>query len=805
MAKIIHNDSDAAKLLLNAYLKVLRVDLGNDSFSEVKIDTSEKDSSHGYSKKISEWLFGFAKNGNVYEEDLPAYFAFTNLDHLKSEFASGKESVNLRYRRRIDGEFRFAKMTLQRSEDYSKRKQICILYIENIDDDFRAIQEISRQKKITAALVYMYFACFYVDAIKNTYRKIYVAEEYNSKIAEKGSMFDIVDAFTRHFVVPDDPATFEEKFALPVILKKLRTRESYDYEYSATAAYGKIWCRIYAIAVDYTEDGAPQHILIAMQDVTRQAESVARNNNILKDAFSAAVAASTAKSEFMSRMSHDIRTPLNGIIGMTAIAGTHLDDKERITDCLAKITGASKHLLSLINDILDLSKIESGKVTLTDADFSLPSLIDEVISIVHGSIVQAGHEFNVYLHDIHHENVTGDNMRLQQVFLNLITNAIKYTQPHGKISVTLSEQPMQSANIGSYTFTVEDNGYGMSEEFLAKLFEPFERAEDSRIANIQGTGLGMTIVRTIVNMMGGDIQVESKENVGTKITVKFKIKLRESDEEIEKELLDLPVLVVDDDETICESAVISLKELGMRGDYCLSGAEAVQKVTTAHNNEADYYACLIDWQMPEMDGIETTRRIRAAVGPDMPIIIISAYECADIEEEARNAGANAFISKPLFKSRLQAAFTRLPHSKKENVEADLSEFAAADYALRTFLLVEDNELNREIAAEILSMTGAKVETAENGAVAVSKFAASPFRHYSMVFMDIRMPVMDGYEATRKIRALPRGDAQSVPIIALTADAFIEDAAQAKNAGMNRHLAKPIDLPRLLEVMKEYLK
>lgn len=861
--------ADLTRLLLDAYLKVLCVNLTTDSFEDIKVDNSEVDEEAGYSDKISEWLKGFALTGNVFTEDIQSYLLFTDFDKLNAEFASGKESVSFKYRRRsTDRLFRWVRMTLRKSSDYTDDNRVVMLYIEDVHDEVmskdqivkqkhklqqqtkqladqaqaisdqkQAIsdqaqelstqktelsrqrqeisfqkqeisdqrQEISTQKDITEALVDMYFTCLFIDMNDNSYRRIHVDESLAELVPETGDMNKTMSAYIDKLVVPDEGEEFEENFSVPAIREKLIDQSSYDYEYQAVMNNEPMWCRISAIVVDKNEDGTPHHIVLGMQDVTDQAETVAQTNAMLKDAFSSAVAANSAKSEFMSRMSHDIRTPLNGIIGMTAIAGVNLDDPARVADCLSKITSSGRHLLSLINDILDLSKIESGKVSLTDADFNLPGLIDGLLTMVQPQITARSQELNVSVHNVEHENVIGDDVRLQQVFTNIVSNAVKYTPNGGKINIALHELPSNSANIGQYRFVCEDTGRGMSEEFLEKLFDPFERADEVDAAQVQGTGLGMTIAKNIINMMGGTIQVESKEGVGTRFTVDFKIKLQSSEITAIDELADLPVLVVDDDEVTCESACIALGELGMKGSYALSGPEAVEQVSTAHDTGNDFFACLIDWQMPGMNGIETTRHIRAVVGPDVPIIIISAYEWADIEEEARLAGADGFITKPLFKSRLRAALTEIPKSLKSGKQVNqLDGFVEHDFSTKRVLLVEDNDLNREIATEIIKMTSAQVEAAENGEIALEKFKDSELGYYDLIFMDIQMPVMNGYQATEAIRALEREDATSVPIIALTANAFIEDIEEARNAGMNAHLSKPIDYDKLLVIMEQCL-
>lgn len=804
--------NDAARLLLAIYLKVLKVDIENDTFEEVKVIESETSRKQGYYETLSEWFCGFALAGNVYSDDIPEYMQFTSREVILAKLAAGKDKLSVRYRRKCGDEFRWVRMTLCKSAEYTEEKKLLILYVEDIQEDMESARKIEQQQqrlveqgRIMESLVDMYFTCLYVDAKDNSYRRIYVVPEFEKYVAEKGNMWDVVMAYTSQLVIPDEMDDFQKKFSMDYICEMLKKQNSYDYEYWAKMNGKSICCRICAILVDRAEDGTPHHIIVAMQNVTPQAESAAQTNALLRDAFSAAVAASSAKSEFVSRMSHDIRTPLNGIIGMTAIAGAHLDERERIAECLTKITGASKHLLSLINDILDLSKIESGKVSLSEEEFNLPEMLDNLLGMLRASVEERHHKLNIYIEGITHENVIGDKLHLQRVFLNLISNAIKYTPDGGEISLTFREVSSGSLNLGQYQFICEDNGYGMSEEFLQKLFEPFERADDERVSNIQGTGLGMTITRNIVNMMGGDILVESKVGQGTKFTVTFKMKLQEAIDGTVEELLNLSVLVVDNDQSICESACLTLAQLGMKGDYALSGEAAIEKVRQAHERQDDYFACLIDWQMPGMDGLETTRRINEAVGSNVPVIIISAYDWDDIEDEARKAGADSFISKPLFRSRLYEAFTEIPKAGEEKrMESQLEEFHRVDYSAKRVLLVEDNDLNREIAVEIISSTGASVESAENGKVAVNLFQNSEIGYYDMIFMDVRMPVMDGYEATRAIRSLSREDAGAIPIVALTANAFVEDIAKAKQAGMNLHMSKPIELEKLFEVMKKCL-
>ena len=545
-------------------------------------------------------------------------------------------------------------------------------------------------------------------------------------------------------------------------------------------------------------------VLLASMDVSQEKKAEIESHKALKEAYRAAENASRAKTDFLSNMSHDIRTPMNAIVGLTAIAGANIENQDKVVECLGKITKSSRHLLGLINEVLDMARIESGRMSLAEEDFSLPELVDNLLTLTKPAIDEHKHQLEVHVEHIEHEAVCGDSLRIQQVFVNLMSNAIKYTPDGGNITFTIKEKPNGFSELGCYEFSIADNGIGMTPEFQKIMFEPFSRADDHRTTKVQGTGLGMAITRNIVNLMNGDIQVESAPNKGTKITVTVYLKLQKDEKEQEKELFDLPVLVVDDDKTSCESTVETLREIGIAGEWVLTGKEAVERCYARHETNSDYFAVILDWKMPEMDGIETARRIRECVGQDVTIIILTSFEFSEIEEEARAAGVDAFMAKPLFRSRLTATLRQFTSGKKEKDARNyLEDFAKTDYTGKRLLLVEDNDLNREIATEILGMTGVTVETAENGKIAVEKVAAAPENWYRLVLMDIQMPVMNGYEATAAIRSLP-GSRGKVPIIAMTANAFAEDVQLAKNTGMNEHIAKPLDLNKLNDVLKQWL-
>ena len=551
-------------------------------------------------------------------------------------------------------------------------------------------------------------------------------------------------------------------------------------------------------------DRSTEHVLGLMMatDVTEIRRSEERHRRALQDAYDAANQANDAKTRFLSNMSHDIRTPMNGIIGMTAIAAAHLDDKARVEDCLTKITTASKHLLGLINEVLDMSKIESGKVELQDEEFSLSDSIEQILTIAKPQMESREHKFKVMVNHFEHEDVIGDAQRIQQVFLNLLSNAAKYTPNGGSISFAITEKPLKNPALSCYEFIVEDNGIGMDAEFVKKIYEPFVRAEDKRVGGIQGTGLGMTIARTIVQMMNGDIRIDSQPNKGTRITVTLYLQLQnEKPVENFERFAQLPVLVADDEESSCEYTCMVLDELGMNSEYVLSGKEAVERVTErSAPDQQQYFAIILDWKMPGMDGLETAREISKRVGGDVPIIILSGYDWSAIELEARSAGVSAFIGKPLFKSKLSALFKGLMERNGAEGASALDRFKQKDFSGKRALLVEDNELNAEIATEILSMTGLTVEHASDGQEAVSMVVAGGEDYYDIVFMDIQMPVMNGYDATRAIRALSGKYIKELPIIAMTANAFSSDITAAKKAGMNEHLAKPIDFEQLVKTL-----
>ncbi len=521
----------------------------------------------------------------------------------------------------------------------------------------------------------------------------------------------------------------------------------------------------------------------------------------LEEARQAAEAANKAKSEFLSNMSHDIRTPMNAIVGMTAIATANISDKKQVQNCLRKITLSSKHLLGLINDVLDMSKIESGKMTLNSDLVSLRELMDGLVSIVQPQVRSKRQQFDVFIHDIIAENVCCDSVRLNQIMLNFLSNAVKFTPEGGVIHVSLYQKPSpKGENFVQTHLLVKDNGIGMSAEFKAKIFESFSREDSTRVHKTEGTGLGMAISKYIVDAMGGSISVESELGKGSEFHVTLDLEVAEV-QEVDMVLPPWRMLVVDDDKLLCETTVASLKAIGVDAEWTLDGETAVQMVENRHSLRDDYQVILLDWKLPGMDGIETARAIRKKLGDEVPIMLISAYDWGEIEEIARSAGINGFISKPLFKSTLYYGLRQFAGESSE--PAELVAENHTDLHGKHILLAEDNELNWEIASDLLSEMGLVLDWAENGQICVNMFEHSPEGFYDAILMDIRMPVMTGYEAATAIRALDRPDAD-LPIIAMTADAFAEDIKKCLDHGMNAHVAKPIDVREVARLLEKYM-
>lgn len=598
----------------------------------------------------------------------------------------------------------------------------------------------------------------------------------------------------------------EEQFAAQ--LGRVRKGEHIRFTSRLGSRKGKsLWMQINGDCVDWI-DGDPVYLLlyIDVNELREMQKKLEEQTQQLRDALVGAQRAGEAKRSFLSRMSHEIRTPMNAIIGMTTIAAAHSGDQARVEDCLTKIGFSSKHLLSLINDVLDMSKIEDGKLNIGREPFYLQQVLESVTTIIFPQAAARGIDFHTSLQETKEEELIGDSVRVSQILLNLLSNAVKFTSAGGQ--VRLGVKWLNGRHNGvRLRFTVSDTGRGMSEEFLTRLYDPFEQEHTTGSEAFNGTGLGMSITKNLVELLGGTISVSSRLGEGTVFQVELPFSLADASrhEATYPVMTSMKVLVTDNDPDDCAYTALLLERFGIMAKRVLSGREAVEEIRAAHDAAEDYDVCLIDWQMPGMDGIETTREIRAIVGLDTLIIIITAYDCSQIEAAAREAGANLFLAKPLFASSLynsllSAAGTESVLPDRAGTEAPL-EFLVG----KKLLLVEDNNLNGEIAQELLRMAGAQVHWVRDGKEAVEYFLSPEGRVCDAILMDIQMPVMDGYQAARVIRAAPRDNAGCIPIIAMTANAFQEDVMAALNAGMDAHIAKPVDVAQLYRVLEQCIK
>ncbi len=609
-----------------------------------------------------------------------------------------------------------------------------------------------------------------------------------------------MDNYVREYVAPNDREELL-KFVEPHNLRaRLANEEIISHRY-LMVRYGEEHFMMLRVA---RIDEGLHAVGIGFANVDEQTrESLARNRE-LAEALAQAQHANASKTTFLSNMSHDIRTPMNAIIGFTTMALRHFDNRTQVKDSLKKVLASSNHLLGLINDILDMSRIESGRVEVAEQECNLSDLIHNLIHLIQPQVTAKQQKFQIDAFKVKNEDVYADQLKINQVLINILSNAVKYTPSTGSIFFRISQYESEIPGCAKYEFRIKDNGLGMSKEFLKHVFDAFEREETSTKSGIQGTGLGMSITKKMVELMGGDISVESEKGKGSEFTVTLDLKLQHNVKQVPiQELNNLRALIVDDDFNTCESVTTMLKQMGMRSEWTTSPREAVFRAGRALDDDP-FSAYIIDWLMPDQNGIETVRQIRRVVGDTAPVIILTAYDYSDIELEAKAAGVTTFCTKPLFMSDLKNALSRAISGREDdsNKHDDLS---STNFSGKRVLLVEDIEVNREIANAILLEIGLEVEDANDGTVAVQKVKDAPPNHYDLILMDVQMPVMNGYDATRNIRALNRADAKTVPIVAMTANAFEEDKENALKCGMNDHLAKPLDIPKLLETLHKYLK
>ncbi|MEY8392386.1 response regulator [Lachnospiraceae bacterium] len=617
------------------------------------------------------------------------------------------------------------------------------------------------------------------------------------------SFQESMERYIQEFVYEDDQEMLRALVSSENLRKELEQKKQYYVNYRAIVQ-GRT--KYYQLKAVRTGTWKGQHgIVLGIRCVDEETRNEMEKKTLLENALMQAKRASKAKSLFLSNMSHDIRTPMNAIVGFTALAITHVEEKEQVEEYLKKIMTSGNHLLSLINDVLDMSRIESGKMHLDEKPCSLPDILHGLRSILQADIHAKNLDLYIDAVDILDEDIYCDKLRLNQVLLNLLSNAVKYTTSGGMVTMRIIQKGGAPNGYANYEFNIRDTGIGMSEEFVAHIFEPFEREKSSTASKIQGTGLGMAITKNIVDMMNGTIEVKSEQGSGTEVRVCFTFRLNTDAKEPEDipELKNCRALVIDDDFNTCDSVTYMLTQIGMRAEWTLSGKEALLRTHQAVARGDNYTVYVIDWMLPDMNGIEVTRRIRKETGEDVPIILLTAYDWLEIEEEAKEAGVTAFCSKPLFYSELHRCLHSIVDVEGEERE-DGGETSKKRHTGR-ILLAEDNELNQEIAKAILEDAGFSVEVAENGKIAVDMLKKSQPGYYQLVLMDVRMPEMNGYEATKAIRSLENRELSAIPIFAMTANAFEEDKKEALACGMNGHLAKPIEVEVLFNTLDQILK
>ena len=749
-----------------------------------------------------------APNGRRLEEVVLAEDYGPIAQILLDTVLSGQKNVFENRLARADGKLLWVAGLVEKTRD-ENGSDILIATFHDVTAEKLAEEEAEREKlqerrMLVSAISGVYPVIISLNLSRETLKFIYMRQGLMVDLGDETSFGELYEKIMQT-IHPDSVEEFKRRFDPKSLLSTLgEARREIYLEARQLLSDGQYhWISTQIIYVDnpYSDD---ELAILLSRRIDEQRYEEEQQRQALQSALEGARAASMAKSQFLSNMSHDIRTPMNAIIGMTTIAATHLDDKKRVMEYLKKISLSSQHLLSLINDILEMSKIESGKLSLREEPFNFAELVSEVVALMQPQAEAAQLELTVRLSTFEQEMVIGDALRVRQVYFNIISNAVKYTPPGGRIQIEAWEQEGSRSGRKNYLLRCTDTGVGMSSTFLKHLFLPFERAQDSTSSRVSGTGLGMAITKNIVDLMSGDIQVESEPGKGSVFTVTLPLTLQDAPKEsVPSEWLGVHSLVVDDDGQACETAVSLLEAMGLRAEFVTEGAAAVERVVQALDTSDPFALVMLDWKMPQMDGVEAARRIRQAVGPDIPVIILTAYDWSDIESEARAVGVTSFLSKPFYRSKLCYLLNELGGGA--NLEETSAFSVSRDYTGCRILLVEDNDINREIAHILIEEMGATVEEAHDGSEAVRMVSQAEAGYYDLIFMDVQMPNMDGYEATRVIRAMDRADSKAIPIIAMTANAFDDDVRAALRAGMDAHFAKPIEVNELEQILNRYLR
>ena len=787
-------------VLSDDFFTVYTWDLATNETSVVKIANSSEawiSGRYDKSRPVREYLEPYLREV-VYQDDQERLRAALNREQLRENLAH-KKNLRVTFRRRYGDDYKYVDCVIGKEEAADEPARKIVVGFQMVDDRVKAAKA-AEQKTQQALTVANYFVDSFVSAY---YIELSTHNQYvYTRTAHLHENYDGIDDYlvsvTKYIdkdVHPDDRETMHRVVQPEYIKEALKEKKSFSL-FFRDVSEGQEKNYRYLVIRGADED----HIAMMFSDVTEEVKIEKENQARLENALDMAQSANRAKSTFLNSMSHDIRTPMNSIIGYTSLATEHLDDREQMQQFLGRIMSSSKHLLSLINDVLDMARIESGKMNLTETKESLPEILHTLRDIVLSDVHAKQLDFFIDTVNIRNEIIVCDKTRLNQVLLNILGNAIKYTPSGGTVSLRIAETAVSHAGYGTYEFHIKDSGVGMSSEEVASIYEPFARAASADANQIVGTGLGMSIVKNIVDMMGGRISVKSEEGKGTEVIITLDFKLEDISEENDAvpELKGVRGIVVDDDMSACKSISQIMKSIGMRSDWCTNGREAVFRAEEAAQEGEAYRVCFIDWMMPNMNGIDLTRRVRKIAGDDVPIVIMTAYDYSDIESEAKEAGVTAFISKPLFRSDLVKKLRELCVKKEKTGQLA----PAYDFCGMKLLLVEDNEDNRDIAERMLKQSGISVTSVINGKIAVETMELAKPGDFDVILMDIRMPVMDGLEATRLIRGLNNG-MQDIPIIALTANAFDEDREAALEAGMNEHVAKPIDVSELTTALAKY--